>query len=184
MFTEPVAAACEILEQIDLSPTDRVLVVGDGKMGLLVVQVLAKTGAMVSLLGKHPENFRRIKDHRIVRIPAQRYKPRPVFDIAVEVSGSPTGWDIARRSLRPRGTLVLKSTYAGAFDFNPAPLVIDEITVMGSRCGPFVPAMALLAAEDVQTAGLIDGTYTLERAAKAFTHAKRRGVLKILFEVE
>ena len=182
-FVEPLAAACEILEQLRIDPGCRTLIVGDGKLGLLVAQVLCGAGAKVTLLGKHPSNMRRIAGRSIRRVELSRFKPRPIYDLTIEASGSPAGWDLARRCTRPRGTLVLKSTYAGSFEFNPAPLVIDELTVVGSRCGPFGPALELLASGAAQVEGLIDAEYDLEDWRTAFERAVKRGTLKVLLRI-
>ncbi|MCA9772434.1 MAG: alcohol dehydrogenase catalytic domain-containing protein, partial [Myxococcales bacterium] len=136
VFTEPVAAAAEILEQVSMGPGEPVAVLGDGKLGLLIAQVLATTGCDLLAIGKHPEKLRTLADRGI--------KTALVGDVAdyqaavvVEATGSPSGFEAAMRLVRPRGTLVLKSTYEGGFHWNPAPLVINEITLVGSRCGPF-----------------------------------------------
>ena len=163
LFVEPLAAALEIQEQVSISRDDRVLVVGNGKLGRLIAATLALTGCQLSVVGR--------------RDPAP---PPRAFDVVVEASGNPEGFDIARAAVRPRGTLVMKSTYAGALTLNMSSLVVDEITVVGSRCGPFDKAIALLAEKQINVRPLLHATYTLDRAIEAFAHAERPGVLKVM----
>jgi threonine dehydrogenase-like Zn-dependent dehydrogenase len=134
VFTEPLAAAFEILEQIQINPGDEILVLGDGKLGFLCAQALKLTGAKVTVLGKYPEKLNLIKRCAIRTILLNEWTPR-LFDIVVEATGAASGLEIALNAVRPRGTLVLKSTIAGAHQLSLAPLVINEITVVGSRCG-------------------------------------------------
>ncbi|MGF1600638.1 MAG: alcohol dehydrogenase catalytic domain-containing protein [Thermosynechococcaceae cyanobacterium] len=185
-FTEPVAAALEIQEQIAITPHERVLVVGDGKLGQLVAQTLALTGCDLLVLGRHADKLANLERRGIqvaIASPTpDTLKPRS-FDIAVECTGNPAGFETARQSLRPRGTLVLKSTYAGKLSLDASALVVDEITVMGSRCGPFEKALEVLAAEQVDVQPLIDARYPLSDALNAFSHAQRRGTLKVLIEM-
>ncbi|GBF81449.1 MDR/zinc-dependent alcohol dehydrogenase-like family protein [Aphanothece sacrum] len=181
-FTEPLAAALEIQQQIKIGENQRVLVVGDGKLGQLVAQTLALTGCDLLVIGRHPEKLANLAVRNIKTGLENELKERS-FDIAVECTGNPAGFEIARRSLSPRGILVLKSTYAGKLTLDASALVVDEITVMGSRCGPFVPALELLANNRVDVASLIQARYPLIDSLKAFNHAQRRGVLKVLVEV-
>jgi threonine dehydrogenase-like Zn-dependent dehydrogenase len=162
VFTEPLAAALEIQEQVRITPDDRVLVVGDGKLGQLIAQTLALTGCKLTVLGRHSP------------------KPREPFDVAVECSGNPEGFATTRAALRPRGTLVMKSTYAGDLTVNASSLVVDEITLVGSRCGPFAPALELLASRKVDVRPLIHRVYPLKDALAAFEEAQKPGVLKVL----
>ncbi|WP_218142950.1 MDR/zinc-dependent alcohol dehydrogenase-like family protein [Nitrosomonas marina] len=181
VFTEPVAAALEIQQQVRITPNDRVLVVGDGKLGLLVAQTLALTGCELVAAGRHADKLAILQDQGITTTLAETVERRS-FDLAVECTGNPVGFDLARRALRARGTLVLKSTYAGELNINASALVVDEITVIGSRCGPFNRALAVLAAGSIQVEPLIHGRYQLEQGIDAFNHARTRGTLKILFE--
>ena len=181
VFTEPVAAALEIQEQVQIKPNHRVLVIGDGKLGLLVAQTLALTGCDLTAAGRHTEKLALLQNLNIATTLASAIRERS-FDIAVECTGNPTGFDLARRSLRPRGTLVLKSTYAGNISINASALVVDEITVIGSRCGPFERALNILAANQIHVEPLIQGKYRLEQGIDAFNHARKKGTLKILFE--
>ncbi|MEJ2152700.1 MAG: alcohol dehydrogenase catalytic domain-containing protein [Gemmatimonadota bacterium] len=182
-FTEPLAAALEIQEQIDVGSDDRVLVVGDGKLGQLIAQTLALTGCDLTVLGRHAEKLDLLKSHANTIDDASSVEPA-TFDIAVECTGNPGGFATARRALRPRGTLVLKSTYAGDLTFDASALVVDEITLVGSRCGPFVPALELLANKAIDVTPLIHARYALEDGIDAFEHAVRPGVLKVLLEME
>jgi threonine dehydrogenase-like Zn-dependent dehydrogenase len=182
-FTEPLAAALEIQQQIDVSATDRVLVVGDGKLGQLIAQMLALTGCDLTVHGRHAEKLELLASHGIAIGDSDSIKPA-TFDIAVECTGNADGFATARRALRPRGTLVLKSTYAGDLTFDASSLVVDEITLVGSRCGPFAPALELLANGTIDVAPLIHARYALEDGLHAFEHAAKPGVLKVLLEVE
>lgn len=181
-FTEPIAAALEIQQQVALSANDRVLVVGDGKLGQLVAQTIALTGCELLVVGRHPEKLANLGARGITTGLATDVKDR-FFDISVECTGNPEGFAIARRALRPRGTLVLKSTYAGNLNLDVSSLVVDEITLIGSRCGPFPAALQLLATEQVDVKPLIHARYHLSDGLAAFEHAQSRGVLKVLLEI-
>ncbi|MEB3274662.1 MAG: MDR/zinc-dependent alcohol dehydrogenase-like family protein [Prochlorothrix sp.] len=182
-FTEPLAAALEIQEQVRVNPGDRVLVVGDGKLGQLVAQTLALTGCDLQVLGRHPEKLGRLETMDIATTVDPTVADRS-FDVAVDCTGHPSGFDTARTALKPRGTLVMKSTYAGNLSIDASALVVDEITVVGSRCGPFDKALALLASGQVEVESLIQGQYPLDRALEAFDQAQTRGQLKILLSLE
>lgn len=175
LFTEPLAAALEIQEQVSIDRNDRVLVVGDGKLGQLVAQTLALTRCHLMVVGRHREKLDLLKGRGIKTADA----PTGKFDIAVDCSGNQGGFAIARAALRPRGTLVMKSTYAGNLTFNASSVVVDEITLIGSRCGPFAPALRLLAEKAIDVRPLLQATYPLQEALTAFDHAQRPGALKI-----
>ncbi|TMA13580.1 MAG: zinc-binding dehydrogenase [Deltaproteobacteria bacterium] len=179
VFTEPLAAAFEILEQIQLSPGDDVLVMGDGKLGMLCAQVLKLTGAGVTVLGKHPEKLSLIKRTGVRTLLLYNWKPR-LFDVVVEATGSDSALKLAMSAVRPRGTLVLKSTIAADHTVSLAPLVINEITVIGSRCGLFPPALQALAEKSVLVTPIIEKVYPLNAGIEAVTHAGRAGALKVL----
>ena len=181
-FTEPVAAALEIQQQVQIKESDRVLVVGDGKLGQLVAQTLALTGCDLLAIGRHKEKLANLEAQGIKTGFADLVKDRS-FDIAVECTGNPDGFAIARRALRPRGILVLKSTYAGNLTFDASSLVVDEITLIGSRCGPFPQALEVLSQNKINVTPLIQGHYPLNEAIAAFHHAQKRGVLKILLDI-
>ena len=183
VFVEPLAAAFAIGEQVDLARHRRVLVVGDGRLGLLVAQVLARAGLEVDLAGRHPE--------RVAILPAgishlgdflAQGRPGERWELVVEASGDP---DVLPRLLphvAPRGTLVLKTTAERPTTLDLAPLVVDEVRLVGSRCGPFAPALAALADGSVRVESMIEARYPLEEGVRAFEHAGRRGTLKVLID--
>jgi threonine dehydrogenase-like Zn-dependent dehydrogenase len=181
VFTEPLAAALEIQEQIEIRESDRVLVVGDGKLGQFIARTLALTGCRLFATGRHTGKLALLERAGIATIEPDAIAPR-TFDVAVECSGSASGFALARKALRPRGTLVMKSTYAGELTFNASALVVDEITLVGSRCGPFAPALRLLADGKIDPTELIHARYPLRDAIAAFDHAQRPGVLKVLVD--
>lgn len=181
-FTEPIAAALEIQQQVKVSTTEKVLVIGDGKLGQLVAQTLALTGCDLLVVGRHAEKLANLEARGIGVGFVDRVVDR-AFDIAVECTGNPEGFVIARRALRPRGTLVLKSTYAGQLTIDASSLVVDEITLVGSRCGPFIPALELLRTGQVDVLPLIHARYPLSDGLKAFDHAQQKGVMKVLLEI-
>ncbi len=181
-FTEPLAAALEIQQQVALGANDRVLVVGDGKLGQLVAQTVALTGCDLLVIGRHQDKLANLAARGIKTGLAKNVTDK-AFDVSVECTGNPEGFAIARRALRPRGTLVLKSTYAGNLSLDASSLVVDEITLIGSRCGPFGEALQLLATEKVDVKPLIHSSYPLTEAIAAFELAQRRGVLKVLLEM-
>ena len=181
-FTEPVAAALEIQQQVLVRPDDRVLVIGDGKLGQLVAQTLALTGCDLLVVGRHRNKLDRLAARGIKTGLADAVTDR-AFDLSVECTGNPEGFAIARRALRPRGTLVLKSTYAGHLTFDASSLVVDEITLIGSRCGPFPQALQLLSQQKLNVNYLIQTRYPLDEAIAAFDRAQERGVLKVLLEI-
>ncbi len=179
VFTEPLAAALRIREQVTVRPSARTAVVGPGRLGLLVGLVLALDGTDVTMLGRRTSSL---------ALPAQLGLSTGLtdefddnsFDFVVEVTGNDAGFAQAIRLVRPLGTLVLKSTFAGQSTLDLTKLVVSEISVIGSRCGPFVPALRLLAQEAVPVRALIDGEYPLSQGLTAFQHAARPGIRKIL----
>ena len=181
VFTEPLAAAFEILTQIQINPGDEVLVLGDGKLGNLCAQVLQLTGAKVTALGKHADKLALIKKAGVRTIQLSDWQPRR-FDVVVEATGSASGLELALSAVRPRGTLVLKSTIAGNHQVSLAPIVIHEINVIGSRCGPFPDALAALAAKQISVTPLIEKIYALNEGLAAVAHAARPGARKILLK--
>jgi threonine dehydrogenase-like Zn-dependent dehydrogenase len=184
VFTEPLAAALEILEQVKIEPDQRVLVIGDGRLGLLISLVLRLTACDLLLVGKHREKLKIFADvGGSVRLLDDLLSVDDLFDVVVEASGSPAGWDLAVQRVRPRGTLILKSTYHGSLDFNPAPLVINEITVVGSRCGLFAPALRLMAQGLVDPTPLITGIFPLDQADRAFDRALEKDAIKVLIRM-
>jgi len=183
VFTEPIAAACEILDQVSIGPEHHVAVLGDGKLGLLIAMVLSRTSCQLTLIGKHAAKLDVVKDYPLQRVAMEvaRGLARS-FDVVVEATGSPQGWELALRLVKPRGTLVLKSTFHAQIAFNPAPIVVDEITVVGSRCGRFEAALALLGKGAIHPARLVQHTLPLHQGLRAFELAQQPGVLKVLLE--
>jgi alcohol dehydrogenase len=178
VLVEPTAAACEILIQVDIGPRARVAVVGDGRMALLVGQVLRTTGASVTLLGKHDRKLRVAKNLGLTVGRSSDDIPTSSFDVTVDVTGRPAGLTRAMELVRPRGTVVMKSTFHGETPVTLWPAIVDEITLVGSRCGPFADAIALLSSGRVETAPLLAATYALEDFEAAFTAA--RSDLKVM----
>ncbi|CAD7695411.1 unnamed protein product [Ostreobium quekettii] len=181
VFAEPLAAALEIQEQVAVGRGAKVLQVGDGKLGQLVGQTLLATGCDLSVVGRHPAKLARLERHGARTIDAGDVDAKS-FDIAVEVTGNEEGFALAQRALRPRGTLVMKSTYAGRLSLDAASIVVDELTVVGSRCGPMGKAVEALGA-GLEVEDLIEARYPLARGLDAFEHAGRRGALKVLLDV-
>lgn len=179
VFTEPLAAAFEILEQFPLDHGHEALVMGDGKLGILCAQVLKLTGARVTVLGKHAEKLALVKRTGVRTILLPDWKPS-LFDVVVEATGTESGLRLALSTVRPRGTLILKSTIAKDHHVSLAPLVINEVTVIGSRCGPFPPALEALAEKSVAVTPLIERVYPLDDGIDAVNHAARPGARKIL----
>src|SRR5712692_9692200 len=181
VFTEPLAAACGILERAQVTEHTRTAVVGDGKLGLLCAQVLATTGAPVVLCGKHEGKLQIAARRGIETMMVGEAQSRArTFDVAVEASGSPTGFALALDLLHPRGVLVLKSTFHGPAEMDAARIVVDEISVIGSRCGRFAPALALLRSNTVDVENLISEEFALTEGLRAMERASEPGVLKVL----
>ena len=181
VFTEPLAAALEIQQQVQIQPTDRVLLIGAGRLGQLIAQTLALTGCDLHVVARHQRQQDLLKARGIRIIAEEDIQPWR-WDIVVEATGSPSGFSLAKQAIRPRGTLVLKSTYKGEMSVNFSSIVVDEINIIGSRCGPFGPALRLMESNQVAPTVLIDAQYSLDNALKAFEHAAKSGVLKVLVE--
>src|SRR6476469_3818011 len=181
VFTEPLAAACGVLERVNINQPDRVAVIGDGKLGLLCAQVIALTGAPVLLIGKHSSKLR-IAERRGIEIATPKLvaKRKQQFDVVVEASGSASGFGLALDLLRPKGQLVLKSTFHGKTELDAARIVVDEISIVGSRCGRFAPALDLLKKAAIDVDSLISEEYPLSNGVHAMRRAATRGVLKVL----
>jgi threonine dehydrogenase-like Zn-dependent dehydrogenase len=179
VFAEPLAAACEVLDQVHVRPTDRVVVLGDGKLGLLVAQVLALTGCDLTLVGRHEAKLA-IAAARGISTRLGEESPAYQADLVVECTGSVEGLETARRLVRPRGTIVLKSTFHDLVQTDVSGLAVDEIRLVGSRCGPFPAALRLLSQGLVDVAPLVEARYPLSQALAAFEHAGRKGALKVL----
>jgi len=181
VFAEPLAAACEIIQQVHVHPTDRVIVLGDGKLGLLCAQVLALTGCALTVVGHHQEKLDILAQRGIATALGEEAVEAEA-DLVVEATGHPAGYAAARRLVRPRGIIVLKSTYHGPVDADLTMAAVDEITLVGSRCGPFAPALRLLEQDLVDVLPLIQARYPLDEATTAFEHAARPGALKVLVD--
>jgi threonine dehydrogenase-like Zn-dependent dehydrogenase len=181
VFAEPLAAAFEILEQVELEPGAKCIVLGDGKLGLLAAQVLHAAGADVLAVGKHPEKLA-VLSRRGIRTALASGAPLAPAPLVVEATGSAAGFARAVAATRPRGTLVLKSTHAEQPAVDLAPLVINELHVIGSRCGPFPPALRALETDAVDVRSLIHARVPLARADEALRMAAQPGVLKVLIE--
>jgi alcohol dehydrogenase len=177
-FVEPLAAALEITDRLHLRPSQRVAIIGDGKLGLLVAQVLQLTGCDLHVIGRHARKLEILR-RRGIPLLDNLAECEGRFDVLVDCSGQASGFELARRLLRPRGTLVLKSTFHGAQETMMAPMVIDEITVVGSRCGPFEPALRLLERQLIEVETLLDAEYSIEQGREAFTYAMAPGTLKV-----
>ena len=181
VFTEPLAAACGILERVKITSSDRVAVIGDGKLGLLCAQVVALTGASVLVVGKHSSKLRIAKSRGIeTATQKQAVKRKRQFDVVVEASGATDGFGQALDLLRPKGQLVLKSTFHGKTELDAARIVVDEVSIVGSRCGRFAPALELLKKGAVDVDSLISEEHPLSNGVHAMACATMRGVLKVL----
>jgi alcohol dehydrogenase len=185
VFVEPLAAALEISDQIHLCPTERVVVLGDGKLGQLAAQVLALTGCELTVVGHHQEKLNLLAARGIdtCLISRSGQEAKILADVVVEATGTPAGFATAQRMVRPRGKLVLKSTYHGLAETDLTKVVVDEVQVIGSRCGPFAPALRLLAQGLVDVEPLIQARYSLDEGILALEKAAVKGTLKILIEM-
>ena len=189
VFVEPLAAACEILAQVRVSTFRSAAVLGDGKLAQLIARVLRSTGVPVVMFGKHSEKLALARSNGIkavlVRGNSTDLKRSAVsarFPLVVEATGSPTGLTLGIALTEPRGTLVLKSTFHSAAPIESWPIVVNEITILGSRCGPFAKAIALLRAKLVDPRPLVTRTFPLSEASKAIQYAQQKGVLKVLLK--
>lgn len=179
VFVEPLAAALEIQQQVQIKPTDRVLLVGAGRLGQLIAQTLALTGADLRVVARHPLQQKLLTERGIKLVDEADVQPWR-YDVVVEATGSTAGFDLARKAIRPRGTFVLKSTYKGEMTLNLSPVVVDEIKIVGSRCGPFGPALRLLENREVDPTVLIASEFGLADGLRAFEEAEKRGMLKVV----
>lgn len=180
VFVEPVAAACEILDQVKIARGAEVAVLGDGKLGLLIGQVLMAHGARVRQFGRHREKLNIVERAGASVEVVTAKLPVAEFDFVVEATGSAQGLQAAVRMTRPRGTVVMKSTVHGATPLDAAPVIVNEITLVGSRCGRFAPALRLLAQRKIAVADMISATRSLAQAREAFDLASTPGTLKVL----
>lgn len=182
VFVEPLAAACRIPQQIPVSGRQAV-VLGAGRLGNLCAQVLAHHGCEVTVIGRHEEKLRLLADRGIAVTRLDEMTPERTADVVVDCTGSPTGFPLALQLVRPCGAVVLKTTVADSQTMQMAPVVIDEVQVIGSRCGPFDIALQLLSGGHVDVAPLLSARYPLEDAVVAFEHARRKDTLKVLLDI-
>jgi threonine dehydrogenase-like Zn-dependent dehydrogenase len=183
VFTEPVAAAYQIPVQLTIRKTDRIVVLGDGRLGNLCAQVLARLSDQVLVVGKHPEKLSILSSMGIATaLLSDSLEPRS-FDIVVDCTGSESGLPTALELVRPRGTIVLKTTVAGQQTLAWAPFVIDEVALIGSRCGPFDQALAALERGHVNVQPLISDRFDLSQGLDALARAQTKGILKVLLDV-
>lgn len=183
LFIEPLAAALEILEQIQITSDQRVLIIGDGKLAQLIAHVIVSTGCELYVVGKHPEKLDYLCNLPLSTLLTKELDCAGMFDIVAEASGSPDGFTAAVSKVRPRGTIILKSTYAQPLTWNPAALVINEITLIGSRCGRFEPAIKFLTEKKPDFSYLIEQHYPINDAIQAFDHAGKKGASKIIIDM-
>lgn len=183
VFVEPLAAACEILEQLHIEPTSKILVLGDGKLGLTTALTLNAHNLDVLLVGKHQNKLDIAKAQGVKTQLLSDFTPEKKYDVVVEATGSASGFETSMSLTKPRGVLVLKSTVATGKELNLAPIVIDEITVLGSRCGQFAPALRLLENKRIDFSPFISATYPIEDALEAFEANKSKETLKILIKI-
>jgi alcohol dehydrogenase len=183
VFIEPLAAVYEVLEQCHVRPGDTVLVLGDGPVGLLVSFVVARTGARVVVWGRHEEKLRVARAQNIGTRNGDDAAYREKFDIVVEATGTAEGFNVAVDHAEARGTIIVKSTVAGRGEIDLSRLVVDEITVVGSRCGPFAPAISALARRLIDVRPLISAVFPFDRALEAFARTEEKGVIKVLLDL-
>jgi len=183
VFAEPLAAAFEVLDQLAIDHGDRILVLGGGRLGLLVGQVLAGAGASVTVAGRSETSLAVARSLGLTAVAAPDGITASPFDIVVETTGSPEGLDQAVARVRPRGTVVLKSTCATSSPFHSSRAVVDEITIVGSRCGRMEPALAALRSGSIAVKSLVRDVLSLEEGAEAFRRAGLPGALKVLLKV-
>lgn len=181
VFVEPLAAAFEILEQIGIGAEDRVCVLGDGKLGLLTAQVVSLTGCALVVGGRHKEKLS-VLERRGIETKLSSDITERVFDCVIDCTGSPLGIESAMKLVRPKGTIVLKTTVAKRDNIDMNTIIIDEITLVGSRCGPFEPAIQALKVKTVDVLPLISRTFPLSEGVEAFNFASGKGILKVLLE--
>lgn len=182
LFAEPLAAALQIQEQTPIAASDRCLVVGAGKLGQLIAQTLALTGCDLHVVGRRRGQID-VPGSEPLEIALETDILPGSFDTVVECSGNHEGFRVARQAVRPRGTVILKSTYSGQMEIDASALVVDEITLLGSRCGPMASALELLADGRVDVEPLIGARFSLRDGVEAFGQARQSGALKVIFEI-
>ncbi|MBX9600778.1 MAG: alcohol dehydrogenase catalytic domain-containing protein [Bryobacteraceae bacterium] len=180
VFVEPVAAACEILDQVKIARGERVAVLGDGKLGLLIAQVLAAHGARVHQFGRHRDKLAITEAAGVETEIAGRKLPAAAYPFVVDATGSAEGLQTAVTMVQPRGTVVMKSTVHEAVTIHTAPMIVNEVTLVGSRCGRFEPAMRLIKSGKLNLDAMIADRFLLADAPRAFRRAAEKGVLKVM----
>lgn len=183
VFVEPLAAACEITEQLHIEPTQKIVVLGDGKLGLTTALTLNAQNLDVLLVGKHQNKLDIAAEQGVKTKLLNEFRPEKIYDVVVEATGTASGFETSMSITKPRGVLVLKSTVASGKELNLAPIVIDEITVLGSRCGQFAPALRLLENNRIDFTPFISGVYSIDDALEAFEANKAKENLKILIKL-
>ncbi|MBI5664058.1 MAG: alcohol dehydrogenase catalytic domain-containing protein [Nitrospirae bacterium] len=182
VFVEPLAAAYEIIGQVGISSSDRVCVLGDGKLGLLVAQVIESAGCKLSAIGRHREKLSILDEIGINTGLSPEFRERE-FDIVIDCTGSPSGIRTALRIVKPRGRIVLKTTIANKVQIDMNQFVINEISLIGSRCGPFQPAIKAIRSRQIDLYPLISNVYPIEEGLKAFQHASLKSALKVILKI-
>lgn len=183
VFIEPLAAAYQVVKQVPIESRMSVAVVGSGRLGLLAAQVLAETGCRLEVVGRNPKTLLFCEKRRIQSVSVDRLIARNDRDVVVECTGSPAGLEIAMGLVRPRGTIVLKSTHAAAGGLNLSPAVVNEVTILGSRCGPFADAINALARRSVEVSSMVARAYKIERGLEAFDASADAGNIKVLLKI-
>jgi threonine dehydrogenase-like Zn-dependent dehydrogenase len=183
VFVEPLAAAFQVIRQVPIESRTRAAVVGSGRLGLLVAQVLADTGCALEVIGRNPRTLEWCDKKGIQSRSVDDVLPKQDWDVVVECSGSPEGLGMAERLVRPRGTIVLKSTYAGPSNSDLSSVVVNEVSVLGSRCGPFADALNALSRDAVDVSTMISGICSIEDGLDAFEASARRDTIKVLLKI-
>jgi threonine dehydrogenase-like Zn-dependent dehydrogenase len=183
VFTEPLAAALNILQMVDIRKQDRVVVIGDGKLGQLIVRAISTTSCDLTLIGKQKEKLALAEEFSQTRLFDKNADLQNHFDIAVDCTGNKAALLYAGAIVRPRGTIVLKSTYAGNIECNPSLWVVKELKLLGSRCGAFAPALHFMQKEKIDLTKLIEKTFFIADWKEAFETAFTKGALKVLLKI-
>ncbi len=183
VFTEPLAAALQIQQQIIIHPNDKVLIIGAGRLGQLIAQTLVLTGCNLQVVARYQQQQQLLNEHKIAWLLEQDIAHHR-FDIVIEATGSTTGFNLSIQAIRPRGIIVLKSTYKDNMSANFSSIVVNEITMVGSRCGSFAPALRLLEDKLVNPSALITNKFPLSQALQAFEYMQQPGILKVLLQMD
>ena len=183
VFVEPLAAALQIVRQVEIRCSDSVVVLGDGRLGQLVARVIKDMLGGARMVGRHAERLTAAAKQGIETVAVEQFVPRAEADVVIDATGRAAGFDLAMRTVRPRGTIVLKSTFAGGKALDLAPLVVNELTVVGSRCGPFGEAIEALATGRIDPAALVSKRFPLSQAIAAVEAAGRPENIKVLIDV-